>query len=99
MKYRTIIEIDDIKDFKFFEDGNGKYIVGKDAGAENDEWIALYFTECEQEPKTDVLDKIKAEILIRDKNVRDVRTDGRCFFTADEILGIIDKYRNEVSEE
>lgn len=53
MKYKTIIETDDIKSFKFFEDGNGKYIVGKDAGAENDEWIALYFTECEQERMTE----------------------------------------------
>lgn len=48
--------------------------------------------------KVDVLDKIRAEILLRDKNVKDVRTDGRCFFTADEIFEIIDKYRNEVSE-
>lgn len=48
--------------------------------------------------KCDVLDKIKAEILLRDRNVKDVRTDGRCFFTADEIFEIIDKYRNEVSE-
>ena len=45
-----------------------------------------------EKPKTDVLDKIRAEILLRDKNVKDVRTDGRCFFTADEIFEIIDKY-------
>lgn len=51
MKYKTVIETDDFEDFKFFEDGNGKYIHGIDAGAENNEWIALYFTECEQEPK------------------------------------------------
>ena len=52
MKYKTIIETDDFKNFEFFEDGNGKYIHGIDAGAVNNEWIALYFTECEQEPKT-----------------------------------------------
>lgn len=52
MKYNAIIETDDFKDFKFFEDGYGKYIHGIDAGAVNNEWIALYFTECEQEPKT-----------------------------------------------
>lgn len=46
----------------------------------------------------DVLNKIKAEILLIDKNVKDVRTDGHCFFTADEIFEIIDKHRNEVSE-
>ena len=45
MKYKTIIETDDFENFKFFEDGNGKYIQGIDAGAENKEWIALYFTE------------------------------------------------------
>jgi hypothetical protein len=52
MKYKTIIETDDYKNFEFFEDGNGKYIHGIDAGAVNNEWIALYFTECEQEIKT-----------------------------------------------
>ena len=50
MKYKAIIETDDYKNFEFFEDGNGKYIHGIDAGAVNNEWIALYFTECGQEP-------------------------------------------------
>lgn len=49
----------------------------------------------EQEPKTDVLDKIKTEILLREKNVKDVRTDGHCFFTANEICEIIDKHMAE----
>jgi hypothetical protein len=53
MKYKAIIETDDFEDFEFFEDGNGKYMHGIDAGAVNNEWIALYFTECEQDPKTD----------------------------------------------
>lgn len=48
--------------------------------------------------KVDVFDKIKAEILLIDKSVKDVRTDGHCFFTINEIFEIIDKYRNEVSE-
>lgn len=47
----------------------------------------------------DVLDNIRAEILMRDKNVKDVRTDGHCFFTANEILEIIDKYKAEGSKE
>ena len=59
MKYKAVIETDDIENFEFFEDGNGKYLRGIDAGAVNNEWIALYFTECKQEP---VLDKIIAEI-------------------------------------
>ena len=46
-------------------------------------------------PLDDALNKIRAEILIRDKNVKDVRTDGHCFFTADEILEIIDKCKAE----
>ena len=46
-----------------------------------------------------ILDKIRAEILLRDKNVKDVRTDGHCFFTAEEILEIIDKYKAESEED
>lgn len=49
MKYKAVIETDDFEDFQFFEDGSGKYIRGIDAGAVNNEWIPLYFTECEQE--------------------------------------------------
>lgn len=53
MKYKAVIETDDFEDFQFFEDGSGKYIRGIDAGAVNNEWIPLYFTECEQEPCED----------------------------------------------
>lgn len=42
MKYIAIIETDDFEDFEFFEDGNGKYIHGIDAGAIDNEWIPLY---------------------------------------------------------
>ena len=49
MKYIAIIDTDAYKKFKFFEDANGKYLVARDAGAESDEWIALYFTEVESE--------------------------------------------------
>lgn len=93
MKYEAVIETDDYKDFKFFEDGNGKYIHGIDAGAENNEWIALYFKECKQES---IFDKIKAEIEEQKK--------GRCFDDDDMViyrtgledaLYIIDKYRAE----
>lgn len=48
MKYKAVIETDDYKNFEFFEDGNGKYMVGKDAGVTaSGGWIPLYFTECE----------------------------------------------------
>lgn len=43
----------------------------------------------------DVLDKIKAEVIRRDRNVKTVRSDGRCLFTAEEILEIIDNYRRK----
>ena len=65
MKYKTIIETDEFEDFKFFEDGIGKYMVGKDAGATADGgWMPLYFTECKQEP---ILDKLRAEIDTQEK--------------------------------
>lgn len=49
----------------------------------------------EREP---VLDKIRAEIIARDRNVKVVRSDGCCFFTAEEVLEIIDKYKAETEE-
>jgi len=50
MKYIAIIDTDDYKDFEFFEDGNGKYMAVKDAGATaNGGWIPLYFKVLEQE--------------------------------------------------
>ncbi len=51
--------------------------------------------ELEQEP---ILDKIRAEILSRDEKVRAIRSDKQCFFTADEIIEIIDKYKAESEE-
>ena len=47
----------------------------------------------EQQP---VLDKIRAEFIERDKNVKAIRSDGCCFFTAEEVLQILDKYRAEM---
>ena len=49
MKYVAVINTDDYKNFKFFEDADGKYLVARDAGAESDEWIVLHFTEAEAE--------------------------------------------------
>lgn len=43
----------------------------------------------------DVLDKLRAEIISRDRNVKTIRNDGCCFFTAEEVLQIIDKYKTE----
>lgn len=55
MKYKSVIDTSKFKHFKFFEDDNGKYLVGIDAGAEsNDEWIPLYFTEIKEDNTTGV---------------------------------------------
>ena len=46
MKYIAVIDTDDYENFEFFEDGIGKYMVGKDAGATSSGgWIPLYFRE------------------------------------------------------
>ena len=100
MKYKAIIETDDYKNFEFFEDGNGKYIHGIDAGAVNNEWIALYFTECEQEP---VLDKIRAEIeqltsrysISKERgSMGQIEWSDRLIKESD-VLQVIDKYKAE----
>lgn len=52
MKYIATIDTDNYKDFKFFEDANGKYLVVKDKNSSYDEWIALYFVEAKSEEKT-----------------------------------------------
>lgn len=49
MKYVAVIDTDDYEDFEFFEDGNGKYLHGIDAGSVNGEWICLYFKEAPKE--------------------------------------------------
>ena len=41
----------------------------------------------------EVLDKIRAEIIAKDRNVKAVRSDDCCFFTIEEILEILDKYK------
>ena len=46
-----------------------------------------------EDGKFDVLAKIRAEIIARDKNVKAVRSDNCCYFTAEEILSIIDTYK------
>lgn len=81
----TIINADKFLSYLIFS----KYIDGLTCGE---------IKEAVEMCKVDVLEKIKAEVLLRDKNVKSVRTDGHCFFTADEILGIIDKYKAERSE-
>lgn len=52
---------------------------------------------CEKAEKYDklvgVLDEIRAEIIERDRNVKAIRSDGCCFFTVEEVLKIIDKYK------
>ena len=46
-----------------------------------------------------VIDKIRAEIITRDRNVKTVRGDSCCFFTAEEVLEILDKYQTESEDE
>ena len=65
MKYKAIIDTNKIKNFKFFEDGNGKYLVAMDDGATAGEWIPLYFKEVEKES---AIDKVRAEIEQEYKN-------------------------------
>ena len=71
MKYKAIIETDDYKDFEFFEDGNGKYLHAVDAAAENNEWIPLYFTECEQEPCEDAVSRKAAIVQLSHNKIED----------------------------
>lgn len=93
MKYKAIIETNDYKDFEFFEDGNGKYIHGIDAGAVNSEWIALYFTEVEQE---NILDKIRAEITDWQTDIHDNEYDAEIHdFVFERIYEIIDEYKGK----
>lgn len=55
MKYKAVIETDNYKDFKFFEDGIGKYMICKDAGVTaSNGWIPLYFTEAESEENIEI---------------------------------------------
>lgn len=91
MRYKAVIETDDYKDFKFFEDGNGKYIQGIDAGAVNNEWIVLYFKECKQDS---VLDKIRDEIEQIKEAEYQIYGKGSWRFV-DKCLDIIDKYKAE----
>lgn len=47
--------------------------------------------------KSDILDKISTEIKETANKIRNIRNDNLCFFTEQDVLEIIDKYR-EVSE-
>lgn len=47
MKYVAIIDTDEYKNFKFFEDGCGEYLVAKDKNAQPNEWIRLPFVKAE----------------------------------------------------
>ena len=95
MKYKAIIETDEFEDFGFFEDGNGKYLHAIDTGSVNGEWIALYFTECKEEP---VLDKIKAEIKAL-SNANPSYWHSGDMVDRDEVLEVLDKYREESEED
>ena len=90
MKYKTTIDTDEFKDFKFFEDGIGTYMVAKDAGASQDGWMSLYFTEVEKES---AFDKMRAEI-IKESFPEDDKSVSNIVYLKD-VLDILDKYRAE----
>ena len=46
-KYVAIIDTDEYKDFKVFEDGCGEYLVARDENAQSDEWICLPLIKAE----------------------------------------------------
>jgi hypothetical protein len=48
--------------------------------------------------KFDVLDKIKAEVIARAERIKAIRNDNLCYFTAEEVLRIIDCYKSESEE-
>lgn len=98
MKYKAIIDTDDFEDFEFYEDGNGKYIHGIDAGSVNGEWIALYFIECKQEPIEPILNKIKAEIEALPKTYPFINHFDT-YVKEDDVRRIIDKYKAEMESE
>lgn len=53
MKYIAVLDTDDYKDFKFYEDANGEYLMARDAKAKPYEWIALHFIKAESEEEAD----------------------------------------------
>lgn len=61
-------------------------------GGEHREFIEMAIKALEQEP---IFDKIRAEIIARDRKVKAVRSDGCYFFTAEEVLEILDTYKAE----
>ena len=80
-------------DFFFADKGNQKGIYCSYCGkwlkwADRDEQNLIMKQES-------ALDKIKTEIITRDRNIKAVRSDEHCFFTTEEILEIIDKYKSE----
>ena len=48
------------------------------------------------EQKTDILDKITTEIKETSNKIRNSRNDNQCFFTEQDILEIIDKYKKDI---
>jgi len=98
MKYKTIVDTEEFKDFKFFEDGIGKYMIGKDAGAAQDGWMPLYFTEVKEETENkNVLDKVRTEIDSLEEGISSYYND-RPWLFKDEVLKIIDKYTGKSKE-
>ena len=99
MKYKTIIDTKEFKDFKFFEDGIGTYMVAKDANAcaDSSGWIPLYFTEVKEESE-DVIAKVRAEIDGLEEGISSYYND-RPWLFKDEVLQIIDKYMAENKEQ
>lgn len=94
MKYKTIVDTDEFKDFKFFEDEIGPYMVAKDANAcaDSSGWIPLYFKEVKEES---AFDKVRAEI-IKESFPEDDKSVSSMVYLKD-VLGILDKYKAEIN--
>ena len=108
MKYIAILDTDEFKDFKFFEDADGKYLAVKDANSESNEWLPLHFEALDisvrqlivegaplEKHDAELLDKIRDEIEELDRYYdNDYFSANNCpMYKCDEVLQIIDKYK------
>lgn len=78
-------------DFFFADKGNQKGIYCSYCG----KWLKWADKEeqnliMKQDP---ILDKIRSDITTIARNVKTIRNDGQCFFTVEEVLEVIDKYK------
>ena len=73
------------------------YAVLDDLIPKTQELHRAIFDKGYEQGKADVLNKINAEIKETANKIRNIRDDNLCFFTEQDVLEIIEKYR-KVSE-